>query len=244
MGINPPSLYAAFGNKEDLFRKALDRYVEMHDEFLREALARPKATRRHRGLAEQDGRCADRQINSAGLPPCAGDRRRRRSCPVYQGSAVGSGARPNEKTNPRAPEAGEGEGELPANADPAALARFIATVTQGMAVQAAGGASRKELEAVAATAMAAWPEKAPLVLGVFGLGVLFRLRLQEQIAGRRLPDELLDPLRDVRGPDFTRRRGNPALPAGQSPRRGGHPSGVFTQQVSTRTVGLPQRLSI
>ncbi len=43
MGINPPSLYAAFGNKEGLFRKALDRYVERHDEFLREALARPKA---------------------------------------------------------------------------------------------------------------------------------------------------------------------------------------------------------
>src|SRR5512143_3958779 len=39
MDINPPSLYAAFGNKEEVFRKALDRYVEMHDEFLREALA-------------------------------------------------------------------------------------------------------------------------------------------------------------------------------------------------------------
>jgi AcrR family transcriptional regulator len=43
MGINPPSLYAAFGNKEELFCKALDRYVERHDEFLREVLARPKA---------------------------------------------------------------------------------------------------------------------------------------------------------------------------------------------------------
>jgi AcrR family transcriptional regulator len=41
MGINPPSLYAAFGNKEELFCKALDRYVERHDEFLREVLASP-----------------------------------------------------------------------------------------------------------------------------------------------------------------------------------------------------------
>ena len=42
MGINPPSLYAAFGNKEGLFRQALDRYAATHDVFLQEALALPK----------------------------------------------------------------------------------------------------------------------------------------------------------------------------------------------------------
>ena len=39
MGINPPSLYAAFGNKEGLFRKALDRYMERHDGVIARALA-------------------------------------------------------------------------------------------------------------------------------------------------------------------------------------------------------------
>lgn len=48
------------------------------------------------------------------------------------------------------------EGDLPANADPAALARFLATVMEGMAVQAAGGATRKDLERVAATALRAF----------------------------------------------------------------------------------------
>src|SRR5262245_43495035 len=43
MGINPPSLYAAFGNKEDLFRKALDRYVAERTHFWSEALAQPTA---------------------------------------------------------------------------------------------------------------------------------------------------------------------------------------------------------
>src|SRR5262245_63600804 len=43
MGINPPSLYAAFGNKEELFGEALNRYMERHAEVLREVLARPKA---------------------------------------------------------------------------------------------------------------------------------------------------------------------------------------------------------
>ncbi len=49
------------------------------------------------------------------------------------------------------------EGELPAKTDSAALARFFSTVMQGMAVQAAGGATRKELAAIADAAMAAWP---------------------------------------------------------------------------------------
>src|SRR5437870_3017297 len=43
MGINRPSLYAAFGNKEALFRKALDRYVEGPAAYVREALEEPTA---------------------------------------------------------------------------------------------------------------------------------------------------------------------------------------------------------
>ena len=43
MGINRPSLYAAFGNKEALFRKAIDRYVEGPASHFREALQRPTA---------------------------------------------------------------------------------------------------------------------------------------------------------------------------------------------------------
>src|SRR5438046_8377791 len=38
MGINRPSLYAAFGNKEALFQKALDRYVDGPASFVLEAL--------------------------------------------------------------------------------------------------------------------------------------------------------------------------------------------------------------
>ena len=49
------------------------------------------------------------------------------------------------------------DGDLSADADPAALARYLATVIEGMAVQAASGASRKELERVAETALRAFP---------------------------------------------------------------------------------------
>src|SRR5437763_10008756 len=41
MGINRPSLYAAFGSKEELFRRALDRYAEGPASYVREALNEP-----------------------------------------------------------------------------------------------------------------------------------------------------------------------------------------------------------
>src|SRR6266851_36658 len=43
MGINRPSLYAAFGNKEALFRKALDRYADGPAAYVYEALDEPTA---------------------------------------------------------------------------------------------------------------------------------------------------------------------------------------------------------
>src|SRR3982751_3867923 len=49
MGINRPSMYAAFGNKEELFRKALERYAAGPACYVREALDAPTA----RAVAEQ-----------------------------------------------------------------------------------------------------------------------------------------------------------------------------------------------
>jgi len=49
------------------------------------------------------------------------------------------------------------EGDLPGRTDCATLARYIATVLNGLAVQAASGATEKELRQVAAVAMRAWP---------------------------------------------------------------------------------------
>ena len=55
-------------------------------------------------------------------------------------------------------ERAKAEHDLPAEADPADLARYLATISQGMAVQAAGGAGRDELQRVAEMALRAWPE--------------------------------------------------------------------------------------
>ena len=54
-------------------------------------------------------------------------------------------------------ERAKADGDLPKDSSPTALARYIATVEQGMAVQAASGATREDLIAVAEMALKAWP---------------------------------------------------------------------------------------
>ena len=50
------------------------------------------------------------------------------------------------------------EGDVPASADPQALAEFIMTVFAGMAMHARDGASRKSLQATVDNAMRAFPD--------------------------------------------------------------------------------------
>jgi AcrR family transcriptional regulator len=156
MGINRPSLYAAFGNKEQLFRKALERYQTGPMSFLTEALKEPTA------------RAAAEAIFS-GFIRMQRNRAKARGCLVVSG-ALASGdeaetvrqelARLRQsivavfrKRFERAVE----DGDLPKGTDCATLGRYIATVLNGLAVQAASGTPEKELRLVAAMAMRAWP---------------------------------------------------------------------------------------
>jgi len=50
------------------------------------------------------------------------------------------------------------EGDLSAGSDPAALARYVSTLLQGMSVQAAGGASERDLLDIVEMALKCWPE--------------------------------------------------------------------------------------
>lgn len=161
MGINPPSLYAAFGNKEGLFRSALDRYVEGRAGFLAEVIEEPTA----RAVAERLLRgTADLQTDPTHPPGCV---------LIQGGLACGAGAEtiPQQLAARRAcVEHGlaerfaraKAEGDLPADADPAGLARYLTTVTQGMAIQASAGAGREELLQIAEMALRAWPAAAPV----------------------------------------------------------------------------------
>jgi AcrR family transcriptional regulator len=157
MGINRPSLYAAFGSKEALFRKALDRYAEGPAAYVAEALNEPTA----RAVAER---------LLGGTIDALTDPHNPHGCLVVQGALVCSEAAESVRrelvSRREADEAAVrqrferalAEGDLPAGTVPADLARYVVTVIRGMAVQAASGASREELRRVVAMALRAWPE--------------------------------------------------------------------------------------
>ena len=156
MGINRPSLYAAFGNKEALFRKALDRYAEGPAAYTRAALDEPTA----RAVVER----LLRGLVDLLTDPCTPQ-----GCLAVQGAlACGDAADSirrelisrrvaGEAALRQRFEGGIADGDLPSDADPADLARYVVTITQGMAVQAAGGASPEELRRVVEMALRAWP---------------------------------------------------------------------------------------
>ena len=160
MGINRPSLYCAFGNKEQLFRKALDRYLRRGRRLYARGDRRADGAGRRRAAAAQDGRRPDRPVQPAGMPGGPG----RLSCgeaadPIRQELNARRAAA--EAALRERFERAKSEGDLPPDDDPADLARYLATVIQGMAVQAAGGASRDDLRRVAETALRAWPGASP-----------------------------------------------------------------------------------
>jgi AcrR family transcriptional regulator len=156
IGINRPSLYCAFGKKEQLFRKALDRYLGEAAELYQDAIDQPTA----RAVAERFLRGIAVSLTDPRHPP---------GCLAVKGAlACGEEADPiRQELNARREaaqaslrdrfERAKAEGDLSPDDDPADLARFLATLGHGMAVQAAGGASREELQRVAELALRGWP---------------------------------------------------------------------------------------
>ena len=158
MRINRPSLYAAFGNKEQLFRKVLDRYASGPLAYFGKALAAAKA----RVVVEEILLGAANMTSDPRLPA---------GCLMVQGAlACGSSAGSVQKETAARRTASEvalrrrlqrakREGDLPGNADAGELARYVMTVLQGMAVQGADGASPDQLRRVAQVALRAWPKR-------------------------------------------------------------------------------------
>lgn len=154
MGINPPSLYACFGNKEGLLKAALDRYTKLRSAWMDEVTAAPTA----REVAERvlmD--IAEKQTDPANPPGCL---------LVQGGIACGTGSAnvPFELAARRAQNEDQlrdrfvrarAEGDLLPTSDPAALARYVSAVSVGMGVMASSGADREALRQVASVAVEA-----------------------------------------------------------------------------------------
>lgn len=156
IGIAPPSLYAAFGNKEGLFRKVLERYVSVRTKFWDEALAAPSARDMVARLLHGT---ADFMTDACNPPGCLLVRGTVACSDMAQDvhQELIAKRREAERTLCERLLAAKAAGELPDDLDPKAFACFVATVLEGMSVHAAGGATRADLHAVAAMAMRAWP---------------------------------------------------------------------------------------
>jgi AcrR family transcriptional regulator len=158
MGITKPSLYAAFGNKEALFHKALDLYEAEKLEYTRKALEQPTA----RAVAEYYMRGAvETQTSSCEPQGCLG---------VISAVACGAEAESikSEVVARRASsqralverfERAKREGDLPEHVDVEGLTGYLFAILQGMAVQAGSGATRADLERIVETSLAVWPSR-------------------------------------------------------------------------------------
>jgi AcrR family transcriptional regulator len=156
MGISTTSVYAAFGNKEELFRKALERYTEGPSAYLTRALEEPTALGVATAILTGTVRTTTRPAHPLG-------------CMGVQGALAtgdsGSGVRDllatwrnNGCSRVRERfERAVDDGDLPPEADPGLLARYVTTLAFGIAVQAASGVGRDELQEMADAALRNWP---------------------------------------------------------------------------------------
>jgi len=155
MGINAPSLYAAFGNKESLFRRAMQRYAEGPAGFMVVSMAQPTAL----GVVTHMLRAAAASHTDPRYPA---------GCFMVQSESTCGDSVPLRREIIRQRNGGEAllhkrlkraqaDGDLSADTDVRALARYFVTVMYGMAVQAANGAGRKDLDEVVSFALSQWP---------------------------------------------------------------------------------------
>ena len=158
MGITRPSLYAAFGNKESLFRKALDLYEREKLAYIGEALKAPTsrqvAERLLRGaLAMQTSDCEPkgcmRVLGSVSCGP--------------EAESIRADLMARRQSSQRAlcdrMQRAKEEGDLPAGTDVEGLCSYLGASLGGLSIQASSGASKQQLEALVDTALQMWPSQ-------------------------------------------------------------------------------------
>jgi AcrR family transcriptional regulator len=154
MGINRPSLYAAFGNKKSLFRKALEHYAKGPSSYLSQALQEPTA----RAVVERLFHGVVNLLTGSRTPA---------TC-LWVHGALSCGDDPLRKEFATQRAAGlaqlttrfkraVADGDLPAESDAGTLAHYVQTVNFGLTVQASTGAARKELLRIVELALKTLP---------------------------------------------------------------------------------------
>lgn len=156
MGIGSPSLYAAFGSKEQLFREALAYYDETEGSAAAKALQ-----------DEPSARAAIAEVLRINVETCS-DPVKPRGCMIVLSATTNTDNSPSlrgylaelsqgtQRAFRERVERGVADGDVPAHTDADAMASFYDAVLQGISLRAREGASRAALTSIADGAIAAW----------------------------------------------------------------------------------------
>jgi AcrR family transcriptional regulator len=156
LGVHPPSLYAAFGSKEDLFREAVALYDTLSDSATQEALDEADTARE---AVEAMLRVHVSRYTDPDKPT---------GCMVVLGAATwtpdneglreylaGLRAKIDDALRERFAR-GIADGDLSPETDVEALATYFNTVIEGLSIQARDGVSREAMNRVVDCALAGW----------------------------------------------------------------------------------------
>lgn len=148
MGITPPSLYAAFGDKRRLFEEASARYFHRTCEEVDRAAALPTA---HEAIARMLDDTAHAHTDAATPPGCL-----MLTEPRLEAQREVLRRRLKDRLDQ-----GVRDGDLAATANTDHLASFLVAVLRGMSGCARDGGTTEDLLGIADTAMAALPHAGP-----------------------------------------------------------------------------------
>jgi AcrR family transcriptional regulator len=142
MGVTPPSLYAAFGDKNRLFEEASETYFRRTCEAVDIAAERPTA---YEALAQMLDDTA-RAHTAPGTPP---------GCLMLSEPRLGAQREALTHRIRDRLDQGVRDGDLTSDTPTGRLATFLTAVMRGMSGCAKDGGSAEDLLAIAATALAA-----------------------------------------------------------------------------------------
>ena len=156
MGIASPSLYAAFGSKEELFRQALTLYGSTEGGEIWDAVQNaPTARQAIEAYLMETARVFTRSGKPPGCMIVLSALHATETCETVRQELIRLRAQTVDDLAAIL-QRGIAAGEIARGVDVKAVASYYVTVQQGMSIQARDGANRKTLQAIARAALAAW----------------------------------------------------------------------------------------
>jgi AcrR family transcriptional regulator len=152
MGLNPSSIYAAFGDKQALFQLAVKRYMKMRAQYAGKALEEPTLEKVLRSLFDSTVAF----LATPGHPPTCMTLAGAVGCSVDASPArdlMAEIRKQNQVAIRRRLLKARKSGELPKSINVDDYARYLSTIIAGLSIQAANGSTKAELKRTAQMAL-------------------------------------------------------------------------------------------